>query len=66
MLGQLDREADAHCGDVETDPGLTEGAWLDGVPRSATELEDLPGLLRQGAATRRVLDLFLHVPATET
>jgi len=66
MLGQLDREADAHCGDESTDPGLAEGAWLDGVPRSASELEDLPGLLRQGAATRRVLDLFLHVPATDT
>jgi hypothetical protein len=65
LLRALDREADEHCGDEATDPGLAEGAWLDGVPRSPSELEDLAGLLRQGSATRRVLDLFLHVPATD-
>jgi hypothetical protein len=66
LLAALDREADAQCGDEPNELELTEGAWLDGVPRSATELEDLPGLLRQSAATRRVLDLFLHAPATDT
>ncbi len=67
LISELDAEADSHCeapDDAAAEP-LPEGAWLDGVPRSPTELEDLPSLLRSGATGRRPLDPLLRPPATD-
>jgi hypothetical protein len=67
LLKLLDAESDAHCGDTgqpEADV-LPEGAWLDGVPRSPTELDDLPNLLRPSVAGTRPLDGFLRPGAAE-
>lgn len=67
LLKLLDAEADAHCGDTGQPEGevLPEGAWLDGVPRSPTELDDLPNLLRPSAAGTRPLDGFLGPAAAD-
>lgn len=67
LLKLLDAEADARCGDTGQPEGevLPEGAWLDGVPRSPTELDDLPNLLRPAAAGTRPLDGFLRPGAAE-
>jgi hypothetical protein len=36
-----------------------DGAWLDDIPRSPAELEDLETLLRQAEIARHPLDAFL-------
>jgi hypothetical protein len=54
LLDEVPEEACEH----EPDPArtnLAEGTWLDGLPRSPTELEDLPTLLELSAASARPL-----------
>lgn len=67
LMRALDAIADRDCGDADEPPatGLAEGAWLDGIPRSAAELDDLTSLVRQGQRARRPLSLWTAIPAGE-
>ncbi|MBX7083265.1 MAG: hypothetical protein K1X88_28925 [Nannocystaceae bacterium] len=64
LLRALDGVDETACAD-EPDPaeaGLPEGTWLDGQPRSATELEDIAGLLRQADRATRALSPWMPRP----
>lgn len=57
LLRALDEVPERVC-EAEPDPAranLPDGTWLDGLPRSPTELEDLAALIRVSAAALRPL-----------
>ncbi|MBC8069165.1 MAG: hypothetical protein IAG13_12595 [Deltaproteobacteria bacterium] len=57
LFHQLDAVPERACED-EPDPAranLLDGTWLDGLPRSPTELEDLAALLELSSASARPL-----------
>ncbi len=67
LLRALDAVPEKDCGE-EPDPaeaGLPEGTWLDGQPRSATELEDIAGLLRQADRATRPLSPWTPRPGDD-
>lgn len=64
LLAALDDVPRARCRD-EIDPvdlDLPDGAWLDGLPRSRSELSTLDATLRLLDAATRPLDLLLPSP----
>lgn len=66
LLAELDEVPESDCDD-EPDPatrGLPGGIWLDGLPRSLGELEDVGTLLRLTEAWDRPLSL-LWAPVTD-
>jgi hypothetical protein len=68
LLAELDEVAESEC-DEEPDPatrGLPGGIWLDGLPRSLGELEDVSALVRLTEAWDRPLSLvWSPAPASE-
>lgn len=67
LLEALDDVAASRCAD-EVDPvdlDLPDGAWLDGLPRSRSELSTLDSTLRLLDAAGRPLDLVLISPRDE-
>lgn len=67
LLAALDEVPRERCAD-ETDPvdlDLPDGAWLDGLPRSRSELGSLDATLRLLDAATRPLDLVLVSPRDE-
>ncbi|HWB78141.1 MAG TPA: hypothetical protein VG755_24420, partial [Nannocystaceae bacterium] len=57
LIRALDAVPEELC-ENEPDPAranLPDGTWLDGLPRSPTELEDLAALLKVSSATTRPL-----------
>jgi hypothetical protein len=62
LLRELDAIGDETCAG-ELDPaalGLPDSAWLDGLPRGASELDDLDGLIRAAEAAERPLAPILR------
>lgn len=67
LLEALDEVPASRCAD-EVDPvdlDLPDGAWLDGLPRSRSELSTLDSTLRLLDAAARPLDLVLLSPREE-
>jgi len=68
LLAELDEVPESEC-EGEPDPaarGLPGGIWLDGLPRSLGELEDIAALVRLTEAWERPLTpLFVPSPPSE-
>jgi hypothetical protein len=68
LLAELDEVPESEC-EAEPDPatrGLPGGIWLDGLPRSLGELEDVGALVRLTEAWDRPLSLiWAPAPASE-
>ncbi len=67
LLAELDAVNETRCADVvdAAREEIPEGIWLDGVPRSPTELEALANLLRVGQVGRRPLAPWWSPPAAD-
>lgn len=67
LLAELDGVAEARCADAvdAVREQIPEGIWLDGLPRSPTELEDIVSHLRASRAGSRPLAPWWSPPVAD-